>query len=162
VCGSKCIDFHMLFSNNKECLVWFHFISVSCFVGSTLSLSKPPQICKGTNCSTGLLVLQWCFYLFGSASYRHVLIQCLFFLFRQLKSDPDLYAGYVPMSYSEYLKKMSKYASICTYAVILFLMIRLLKSLCLLIALCMNVLGVVNGATMSLCRQLQIGYEGIT
>jgi hypothetical protein len=85
-----------------------------------------------------------------------------FFLFRQLKSDPDLYAGYVPMSYSEYLKKMSKYASICTYAVILFLMIRLLKSLCLLIALCMNVLGVVNGATMSLCRQLQIGYEGNT
>jgi hypothetical protein len=38
----------------------------------------------------------------------------------------------------------------------------LLKSFCLLIALCMNVLGVVNGATMSLCRQLQIGYEGIT
>ncbi|CAJ2629585.1 OVARIAN TUMOR DOMAIN-containing deubiquitinating enzyme 12 isoform X2 [Trifolium pratense] len=27
---------------------------------------------------------------------------------QQLKSDPDLYAGYVPMTYSEYLKKMSK------------------------------------------------------
>ncbi|GAU15844.1 hypothetical protein TSUD_40650 [Trifolium subterraneum] len=27
---------------------------------------------------------------------------------QQLKSDPDLYAGYVPMAYSEYLKKMSK------------------------------------------------------
>lgn len=27
---------------------------------------------------------------------------------QQLMSDPDLYAGYVPMAYSEYLKKMSK------------------------------------------------------
>lgn len=33
----------------------------------------------------------------------------LFAVFCQLKSYPDLYAGYVPMGYSDYLKKMSKY-----------------------------------------------------
>lgn len=36
----------------------------------------------------------------------------LYALFCQLKSYPDLYAGYVPMAYSDYLKKMSKYVYI--------------------------------------------------
>lgn len=140
---------------------WFHFISVSCFVRSTLSLSKPPQICTGTSCSTGLLVLQWCFYYFGGASYNHMYWFSVFLLFCQLKSDRDLYAGYVPMVYTEYLKKMSRYATMCTYAVSFLCQYGFIESpYVLLIALCMNFLGVVNGAIMSRCRLLQIGYEG--
>lgn len=51
----------------------------------------------------------------------------------QLKSSPDLYAGYVPMGYSDYLKKMSKYVRISHYG-ILFLLIWLHHIMCLLIA----------------------------
>lgn len=43
-----------------------------------------------------------------NASY-HVLINFSFFIVPQLKSHPEIYDGYVPMAYDEYLKKMSKY-----------------------------------------------------
>lgn len=57
-----------------------------------------------------------------------ICIDSVFLLFCQLKSDPDLYAGYVPMAYSEYLKKMSRYATMCTYAVMLLMPIWLLST----------------------------------
>ncbi|GJM97322.1 hypothetical protein PR202_ga14241 [Eleusine coracana subsp. coracana] len=40
----------------------------------------------------------------------------------QLESHPDLYAGYVPMDYKEYLKKMSKIALRCYYGVKIFIL----------------------------------------
>lgn len=84
-----------------------------------------------------------------------LLIQC-FLLFCQLKAYPDLYGGYVPMAYSDYLKMMSKYDDIFY---VIYDDMALLKSSYFLIAFCMAVLGVVNGVIMSRCRLLQIGYE---
>ncbi|TKY51617.1 Ovarian tumor, otubain [Spatholobus suberectus] len=55
-------------------------------------------------------------------------------IIQQLESYPELYAGYVPMAYSDYLKKMSKYVHIFHYPM-LFLMLWLYCSpLCSLIA----------------------------
>lgn len=36
---------------------------------------------------------------------RFLLLNCVFI---QLKSNPEIYDGYVPMEYDEYLDKMSK------------------------------------------------------
>ena len=38
----------------------------------------------------------------------------------QLKCHPELYRGYVPMAYNDYLKKMSKYCAIVCFNGILF------------------------------------------
>lgn len=85
----------------------------------------------------------------------------LFAVFCQLKSYPDLYAGYVPMAYIDYLKNMSKYVHISHYAMLFLIMWCYCSPLCSLIAFCVDVPGVANGVIMSRCRLLQIGYEEI-
>lgn len=153
----------IIFFNGKWVPYWFHSISVSFFVRSALSLSKPPQICEGANCWTGSLMFATMYYLLGGTPCSHCYWYGVFFfcvLSCQLKSCPELYAGYVPMAYSDYLKKMSKYVHICLCYTISDNMV-LSKSSCLLIALCVDVLGAVNGEIMSRYRLLQIGYEEI-
>lgn len=48
----------------------------------------------------------------------------------QLKNHPELYDGYVPMGYADYLKKMSKYVLIFVF---ILSTLNLLLILCLLI-----------------------------
>lgn len=139
-------------------------IPVSCFVRSTLSLARAPQVCAGANCSTGSIEFVATYYCWVRHLYSLLVIDILFFaVFCQLKSYPELYMGYVPMEYSDYLKKMSKYVYICHhplgYAISDDMALSLF--LCLLIAFCADVLGVVNGVITSHCRLLPIGYEEI-
>jgi len=46
----------------------------------------------------------------------------LFAVLCQLKYYPDLYAGYVPLAYSDYLRNMSKYVHISHYAMLFLIM----------------------------------------
>ncbi|XP_040861794.1 OVARIAN TUMOR DOMAIN-containing deubiquitinating enzyme 9 isoform X1 [Glycine max] len=43
-------------------------------------------------------------------------------IIQQLKYYPDLYAGYVPLAYSDYLRNMSKYVHISHYAMLFLIM----------------------------------------
>lgn len=135
-------------------LVSFYFSFVLCLINS-IAPQTTTNLCgnKLFNRFVGACMM----YLpagWGSL-WSLLLIQC-FLLFCQLKAYPDLYGGYVPMAYSDYLKMMSKYDDIFY---VIYDDMALLKSSYFLIAFCMAVLGVVNGVIMSRCRLLQIGYE---
>lgn len=127
VCGSQCINLYMLFSNNKEWLVGFILFQ---FRALSDQLYRSPNLHKFVR---EQVVQQVCWFYNDVFTCLVVLpiiicIDSVFLLFCQLKSDPDLYAGYVPMAYSEYLKKMSRYATMCTYAVMLLMPIWLLST----------------------------------
>lgn len=76
-----------------------------------------------------------------------------FYVLLQLKSHPEIYEGYVPMTYDEYLKRMSR-------LVVSPLHNTLPHQVKLLVDLPtpLGWTGLVNGATMLLCRRLQTRY----
>lgn len=70
-----------------------------------------------------------------------------------------MYEAYVPMAYTDYLKKMSKYcANLLIYSC--FPILHLFFAY-LLVLLDVVELGVVNGVIMSHCRLRQIRYEAL-
>ena len=83
----------------------------------------------------------------------------------QLKSCPEIYEGYVPMAYTDYLKKMSKYPS-DTFHDLFLLFDCLIGEMANWTLWSWHFFGLItgvgNGAIMSLCRLLQIRYVWAT
>lgn len=78
----------------------------------------------------------------------------LLFLNYQLKSYPEIYEGYVPMAYGDYLEKMSKYFS----APFVNLKLNIWIKLDYAFAVISMKIGPESGVIMSLCRLQQIWY----
>lgn len=72
----------------------------------------------------------------------------------QLKGHPEMYEGYVPMGYVEYLKKMSRYYS---FPLWLWFPSEGYNMIFALINFGVDDTGVVNGVIMLHCKRLQIG-----
>ena len=93
---------------------------------------------------------------------KFVIVKCLN---SQLKSYPEIYEGYVPMAYTDYLEKMSKYLSdtFCDMFFLLDFLTGRMSNWTLwswdFFWLC---IGVESGEIMSLCRLLQIRYVWAT
>lgn len=75
----------------------------------------------------------------------------------QLKAHPEIYEGYVPMAYSDYLKKMNKYYPYLNFYG--FTLKALLKEFhAYTFFFWVDETEVVNGVIMSHCRLRQIRY----
>jgi hypothetical protein len=93
--------------------------------------------CKYFNIRRAIIFLCWC---------------------HQLKSHPEMYEGYVPMAYNDYLKKISKYCAIPCFHGISFVKSFIKIFFMLICLLCwVHEIGMANGVIMWHCRLLQIG-----
>lgn len=122
--------FSFLICNSVESLylIW-EFLTigvfpVSRFIRSTISFFWIPWPCKRSNYSTGWLAFQWVdIQWFKVNSFAVFIVNLLFIIiwflndswFPQLKNHPEIYDGYVPMGYVDYIKKMSKYVPIFVF-----------------------------------------------
>lgn len=76
------------------------------------------EIVNQVDCFSSLFCLALVFFYYDFGFYwYHYLWTCILLshwyniLNDQLKSYPEIYEGYVPMAYDEYLEKMSRYSS---------------------------------------------------
>lgn len=101
------------------CLIIWLMLTVSCSIRPNISIAWASWICSTRNCESGLqllITLKFCTFLVLYLFLVKVTAGVLKDLYKncdvstgyQLKSYPEIYEGYVPMAYGDYLEKMSR------------------------------------------------------